>query len=192
MKKLLTHWTFAFVTLFTLTWIGLQDPQVKEILRLKSFDLLFQSQEKEISQDIAIIEIDEKAIEIYGQWPWKRDVLANLIEELRAAEVGVAKIGNPLDWLFSWKGMVGPIESIGQNAAGVGTTNISQEIDGVVRRMPLIMKIGDDVYPSLAIEVIRVAIGESSYQVKAGDGGIIAMRVPGFATIKTDANARME
>ena len=28
--------------------------------------------------------------------------------------------------------MVGPIESIGQNAAGVGTTNISPEIDGVV------------------------------------------------------------
>ena len=238
MKKILTHWTIAFVTLFLLTWVGVKDPQVKEILRLKSFDLLFQSQEKEISQDIAIIEIDEKAIEIYGQWPWKRDVLANLIEELRAAEVGVivlpilfaeedrlggddalakalkdnfvvvaqtgtnqtskngvprgvAKIGNPLDWLFSWKGMVGPIESIGQNAAGVGTTNISQEIDGVVRRMPLIMKIGDDVYPSLAIEVIRVAVGESSYQVKAGDGGIIAMRVPGFATIKTDANARI-
>ena len=74
---------------------------------------------------------------------------------------GVAKIGNPLDWLFSWKGMVGPIESIGENAAGVGTTNISPEIDGVVRRMPLLMKIGDDVYPSLAIEVIRVAVGES-------------------------------
>ena len=89
MKKILTHWTIAFVTLFLLTWVGVKDPQVKEILRLKSFDLLFQSQEKEISQDIAIIEIDEKAIEIYGQWPWKRDVLANLIEELRAAEVGV-------------------------------------------------------------------------------------------------------
>ena len=89
MKKLFTHWTFAFVTLFALTWIGLQDPQVKEILRLKSFDLLFQSQEKEISQDIAIVTIDEKSMEVYGQWPWKRDVLAGVIEELRAAEVGV-------------------------------------------------------------------------------------------------------
>ena len=46
MKKLFTHWTIAFVTLFALTWIGLKDPQVKEILRLKSFDLLLQSQEK--------------------------------------------------------------------------------------------------------------------------------------------------
>ena len=88
-RKILTHWTFAFVTLFALTWIGLQDPQVKEILRLKSFDLLLQSQEKEISQDIAIVTIDEKSIEKYGQWPWKRDVLADVILELRNQGAGV-------------------------------------------------------------------------------------------------------
>jgi len=237
-RKILTHWSFAFVTLFALTWIGLQDPQVKEILRLKSFDLLFQSQEKGISQDIAIVTIDEKSMEVYGQWPWKRDVLAGVIEELRAAEVGVivlpilfaeedrlggdeelanvlkdnfvvvgqvgshqttqngyprgvAKIGNPLEFLFEWPGMVGPILSVGSNAAGVGVLNTSPEIDGVVRRMPLLMKIGNDVYPSMAIEVIRTATGDPSYQVKADAGGIIAMRVPGFATINTDANARI-
>src|SRR6056300_1703332 len=238
MKKFFTHWTFAFVTLFALTWIGLQDPQIKEILRLKSFDLQFQSQPKEVSQDIAIVTIDEKAIELHGQWPWKRDVLAGLIEELRQAEVGVivlpilfseedrlggdeafanalngnfvvvsqtgshlttqngyprgvAKIGNPLEFLFEWPGMVGPIPTIGDNAAGVGTTNVAPEIDGVVRRMPLLMKIGNDVFPNIAIEVIRVAVGDPSYQVKASEAGITAMRVPGYATIKTDANARI-
>ena len=238
MKKLFTHWTFAFVTLFALTWIGFQDPQVKEIARLKSFDLLFQSQDKEVSQDIAIVTIDEKAIEVYGQWPWKRDKLAEIIEELRAAEVGVivlpilfseqdrlggdkefaeslkdnfvvigqvgshqttqngyprgvAKIGNPLDFLFEWPGMVGPIPEIGNNAAGVGVLNTSPEIDGVVRRMPLLMKIGNDVYPAMAIEVIRTATGDPSYQVKSNEAGISAMRVPGFATIKTDGNARI-
>jgi hypothetical protein len=40
MKKILTHWTFAFVTLFVVTYIGLKDPQIKEVLRLKGFDLL--------------------------------------------------------------------------------------------------------------------------------------------------------
>ena len=238
MKKVFTHWTFTFVTLFALTWIGLQDPQVKEVARLKSFDLLFQSQEKEISQDIAIVTIDEKALDVYGQWPWKRDVLAGLIEELRAAEVGVivlpilfseedrlggdevlanilkdnfvvisqtgshqttqngyprgvAKIGNPLDFLFEWPGMVGPIPEIGNNAAGVGVLNTSPEVDGVVRRMPLLMKIGNDVYPAMAIEVIRTATGDPSYQVKSNEAGISAMRVPGFSTIKTDGNARI-
>ncbi|MDA7798509.1 adenylate/guanylate cyclase domain-containing protein [bacterium] len=238
MKKIFTNWAFAFVTLFILTWVGLQEPQVKEILRLKSFDLLFQSQQKEISKDIVVITIDEKSIEKNGQWPWKRDVLADTILQLSAqgagvivlpilfsepdrlggddylAKVlensyvvvaqtgsnqttkngyprGVAKIGNPLEWLFSWPGMVGPIPEIGDNAAGVGVTNVSTEIDGVVRRMPLLMKIGNDVYPNIAIEVIRVAVGDPSYQVKSGASGIIAMRVPGFATIKTDQHARI-
>ena len=104
---------------------------------------------------------------------------------------GVAKIGNPLDFLFEWPGMVGPIQMIGDNAAGVGTTNVAPEIDGVVRRMPLLMKIGNDVYPAMAIEVIRTVTGDPSYQVKSDASGIIAMRVPGYATIKTDANARI-
>ena len=236
MKKLLTHWTIAFVTLFALTFIGFKDPQVKEILRLKGFDLLLQSEERQVSKDIGIITIDEKSIEKYGQWPWPRHVLADIILKARLdgaqvivlpilfsepdrmgydedlAEVlpyhiviaqtgtnqinknsvprGVAKINDPLPFLFEWGGMLGPIEKF-HNAAGVGVSNTVPEVDGVVRRIPLLMKIGEDIYPAMAIEVIRVAVGAPSYQVKSGDAGIIAMRVPGFETIKTDANARI-
>ena len=238
MKKILTHWTFAFLTLFIVTYIGLKDPQIKEVLRLKGFDLLLQSEPKEISQDIHVVSIDEKAIEKYGQWPWKRDVLADVVNQLREkgagiivipilfseydrlggdetfintihqngvviAQVGtnqtnknsvprgVAKIGDPLPWLFEWNGMLGPVKEFGEYADGVGVTNTAPEVDGVVRRIPLLMKIGDDIYPAMAIEVIRVATGAPSYQVKTGDGGIIALRVPGYNTIKTDANARI-
>ena len=67
MKKFLTHWTFSFITLIVLTFIGLQEPYVKEILKLKSFDILIQQEEKQVSQDIGIVTIDEEAIEKYGQ-----------------------------------------------------------------------------------------------------------------------------
>ena len=87
--KWLTHWTIAFVTLFVLTFIGLKEPQVKEILRLKGFDLLLQSEERQLSKDIGIITIDEKAIEKYGQWPWPRDIMADLIVDLRQAQTGI-------------------------------------------------------------------------------------------------------
>jgi adenylate cyclase len=237
-KKILTHWTFAFVTLFVVTFIGLKDPQIKEILRLKSFDLLLQSESKQISKDIAVVTIDEKAIEKYGQWPWNRSVLGDIIGQLREAEVGiivlpilfseedrlggdqtlsnyiyqngviiaqvgtnqtnknsvprgVAKIGDPLPYLFEWGGMLGPIPQLGEVADGVGVVNTAPEIDGVTRRIPLLMKIGNEVYPAMAIEVIRVAVQAPSYQVKAGDAGIIALRVPGFSTIETDPNARI-
>ena len=88
-RKILTHWTTAFITLFIITYIGLQDPSGKEILRLKSFDYLLANEEVVPSKDITIITIDEEAIEKYGQWPWPRDTLANLIVELRQAETGV-------------------------------------------------------------------------------------------------------
>jgi len=236
--KYLTHWSTAFITLVLLTYIGLQDPGFKETLRLKSFDYLLANEEVTPSKDITIITIDEEAIEKYGQWPWPRDVLANLIVDLRQAQTGiivmpilfsepdrfghdeyfcetlgygtviaqtgttqkntsnavprgVAKIGNPLDFLYEWPGMVGPELFLSQCAAGVGVINTAPEIDGVVRRVPLLMKIGENIYPNMAIETIRVAVGDPSYQVKADNTGVVAMRVPAYDTINTDANARI-
>ena len=238
MKKILTHWTLAFVTLAVLMLWGLKDPFIKETARLKSFDLIQKYDTVTLSDDVIIVEIDEKSIEEYGQWPWKRSVLADVIWKLREAGAGiivlpilfseedrlggdmdlaqalvqngiviaqtgttqtnrnavprgVAKIGDPLPWLFEWPGMLGPIPLLGDNVDGVGVVNTTPEIDGVVRRLPLLMRVSGEVYPSVALEVIRVAVGDPSYQVKAGPGGVIALRVPKFKTIKTDQYARI-
>jgi len=80
---------------------------------------------------------------------------------------------------------------LGENADGVGVLNTFPEIDGVVRRMPLLMRIGNDTYPTLAVEVIRVATGAPSYQVKANQGGVEAIRVPGYPTVRTDPNSQI-
>ena len=217
---------------------GLKDPFVKETARLKSFDLIQKYDKPTVSEDVVIVEIDEKSIEQNGQWPWKRTVLADVIWRLREAGAGiivlpilfseedrlggdmdlaqalvqngiviaqtgttqtnknsvprgVAKIGDPLPWLFEWPGMLGPIPLLGDNVDGVGVVNTTPEIDGVVRRLPLLMRVGDEIYPSVALEVIRVAVGDPSYQVKASEGGVIALRVPKFKTIKTDQYARI-
>ena len=236
--KILTHWTLAFVTAILITLFHYNDNYIVETARLKGFDLLQQNDEIVHSNDIGIVTIDEQALEKYGQWPWKRSVLASIIWELREAGAGiivlpilfseydrldgdqdllnaisgngvvigqngsftankngvprgVAKINDPLPFLFEWDGMLGPIREFGDNADGVGVLNTVPEIDGVVRRLPLLMRIGDDIYPSIAIETIRVAVGEPSYQVKSNEGGIDKMRVPGYAVIQTDSNARV-
>ena len=59
MKKFLTHWTFSFITLIALTFIGLQEPYVKEILKLKSFDILIQQEEKELEEEPNEISYDD-------------------------------------------------------------------------------------------------------------------------------------
>jgi adenylate cyclase len=237
-SKLLTHWTLAFVTVLLITLFHYNNNYIVETARLKSFDLLQQYDKTIHSKDIAIVEIDEQALEAYGQWPWKRSVLSAIIWQLREAGAGVivlpilfseydrldgdqelleaiagngvviaqngsfttnkngvprgvAKIGDPLPFLFEWEGMLGPIPEFGEYAEGVGVLNTVPEIDGVVRRLPMLMRVGDAVYPALAIEVIRVAVGEPSYQVKSNQGGIDKMRVPGYPVIQTDSNARV-
>jgi len=236
--KYLTHWATALITAFVLIFVHYTDNYVVETLRLKTFDLIQQTDEPVHSKDIAVVQIDEAAIEKYGQWPWKRDVLAEIIWKLREAGAGVivlpilfseddrlggdnvlaealagngvisaqtgstqanknsvprgvAKIGDPLPFLFEWPGMLGPIPLLGDNADGVGVLNTVPEIDGVVRRVPLIMRVGEETYPSIAVEVIRLATGAPSYQIKANQGGIEKIRVPGYPIINTDPNGQI-
>jgi adenylate cyclase len=236
--KVITHWALAFITAALLIFAHYDDSNVVQTIRLKQFDLLQQTDTPVPSQDIAILEIDEATIEKYGQWPWKRTVLADIVVKLResgagivvlpmvfseedrlggdmpfietiagngvviaqvgstqvnrnAVPRGVAKIGDPLPYLFEWPGMLGPIPLLGENADGVGVVNTAPEIDGVVRRVPLIMRVGDETYPSLAVEVIRLATGAPSYQIKAGAGGVEKIRIPGYPIVSTDPNAQI-
>ena len=236
--KLITHWALAFITSLVLVFAHYSDGTVVQTLRLKQFDLVQQTDEPYVSRDIAILEIDERTIEQYGQWPWKRTVLADIVIKLResgagiivlpmvfserdrlggdmpfietiagngviiaqtgstqtdrnAVPRGVAKIGDPLPYLFEWPGMLGPIPLLGMNADGVGVVNTAPEIDGVVRRVPLIMRVGDETYPSLAVEVIRLATGAPSYQIKAGAGGVEKIRIPGYPVVNTDPNGQI-
>ena len=236
--KIITHWALAFITAALLIFAHYDDSTVVQTIRLKQFDLLQQTDTPVPSQDIAILELDEATIEKYGQWPWKRTVLADIVVKLREAGAGiivlpmvfseedrlggdmpfietiagngvviaqvgstqvnrnavprgVAKIGDPLPYLFEWPGMLGPIPLLGENADGVGVANTAPEIDGVVRRVPLIMRVGDETYPSLAVEVIRLATGAPSYQIKAGTGGVEKIRIPGYPIVNTDPNAQI-
>ena len=238
MKKYLTHWATALITLAVLSFFHYSNNNIVEIARLKQFDILQQTDKKVVSNDIGIVTIDEQSIEKYGQWPWSREVIADIIWKLRrdgagiivlpilfseidrlggdqalleaikdngviiaqvgttqtnknAIDRGVAKVGDPIPFLFEWPGMLGPIKILGDNAEGVGVLNSPSELDGVVRRIPLIVNVNGKTYPTIAIEVIRVATGNKSYQVKANQGGVEKVRVPGYPIINTDPNAQI-
>ena len=102
---------------------------------------------------------------------------------------GVATIGTPWQpWVYNYTGAVGPIEPFAKSAIGVGMMLVAPEGDGVVRRMPLVVQIDGQLYPSLSMEILRVAAGDLSYQMKTGEGGIEALRIPKYKKVLTDAN----
>jgi len=99
--------------------------------------------------------------------------------------------GDPDEFLFTWPGALAPRPELAQSAGGVGTAAVAPEVDGVVRRMPLIVNVGKDYYPNVTLEAIRVLADEQSYQVRVGDNGVEKVRIPNIPVIDTDPNARI-
>ncbi len=109
-----------------------------------------------------------------------------------AVRRGVAVMGgDPYIWLFNWPGALSPRPELAQSARGVGTTVAAPEVDGVVRRMPLVVTVNKEYYPSLPIEALRVYTGEQSYQMKMTEAGVEKVRIAGQPIVDTDANGRV-
>jgi adenylate cyclase len=118
-----------------------------------------------------------------------------------AAKAGFAFAGDdPLGRVDSFPAAVLNLPVLEAVAAGNGFLNQYADWDDVVRRVPLILKLGDKPYPSLAAEALRLAFGGQGYIGRAaganGDKdfgektGLTAIRV-GRLTVPTDAAGRV-
>jgi adenylate cyclase len=96
-----------------------------------------------------------------------------------------------LDQIVNYPGVIANVPALENSAAGVGTVHTMPEIDGVNRRMPLIVASKDKLYPSLSMEVLRLAAGDDTFQVKLNEGGVEKMRIPKFGPIATDNLGRI-
>ena len=237
MKFLKSPW-MALIILFVAVTIRIEDPAFVESMRLRYFDTLI-AQKPTTNNNIVIANIDEAAIEKYGQWPFKRDVYANMITELYNRGAGLVvfdvlmpetdRLGgdsvlaktladypvilpaipaniskntikspgsavlNPeyADRLVNYPGLISNINPLNENATGVGIVNTLPEIDGVNRRLPMIVGINNVLQPSITLEILRVASGDSTFQVKLSEVGVDKLRVPAFGPISTDPLGRI-
>jgi adenylate cyclase len=236
-KILLSPWT-AILTLTLLVGLRVTDPTFIESVRLRYFDTLITSKAP-TENNIYTVNIDEKTLDKYGQWPFKRDQYANLIAQLYSHNAGLVvwnimmpeadRLGGDLaladtikdrpvilantpaqktknkprqpgsaiigadymDMIISYPGVIANIPVLENNAAGIGTTNTLPEVDGVNRRMPLVATIDGKIYPTLALETLRVASGDSTIQVKLNENGVEKMRIPKIGPIATDSLGRV-
>lgn len=83
----------------------------------------------------------------------------------RFEKAGFVTVGNPVSgapWRIESATPVLPI-LLGP-AEGVGIINTSpRDASGIVRRVPLVWRMGDQFVPSFSLEALRVALGESTY-----------------------------
>lgn len=104
---------------------------------------------------------------------------------------GAVMIGDPTDKVVEYPGIVASIEELESRAYGTGIVTTFPEVDGVTRRLPMVIKSGDTLYPSMALEVLRILAGDPSFQIKFSDIGIDKLRVPQFGMVSTDSIGRV-
>jgi adenylate cyclase len=238
LKQILTSpWT-ALLTLALVVGIRVADPAFVESVRLRYFDTLVTSKPAEVT-GVHVVNIDEKALEQYGQFPFPRHVYAGIIRDLYSRNAGLVvfnvltpdrdRLGGDssyvaalqkyptvlpslgsaqsrntprapgtvtigpygLDAFVTYPGIIANMPAVEQAAVGVGIVNTLPEIDGVVRRMPMVVAHDGRLYPSLAMEVMRVAAGDSTFQVKINELGVEKMRIPAFGPVSTDSLSRI-
>lgn len=225
---------------------------------------------------VRIIDIDEETLKRFGQWPWPRTRLGELIErltELGASAIAMdmvfpepdrlsprevfksipkalipdvlrqslhllpsndttfatatansrvvlglvlsddatgplpAPIGkfanagdDPREFIPFFSSGTGNLAELQAGALGMGTLNWVPEVDSVVRRVPIILRAGDQLYPSLVAETLRVAQGETTYVIKASGAsgeysfgertGIVAVKIGQFI-VPTDRTGQV-
>ena len=243
------------------------DPVPVQVLRLKVFDLYQFIQPRSVTAYPAVIvDIDEPSLAEFGQWPWPRDLVADMVrrifdagavalafdivfaeadrlspprlaedmielddeardglrrlpdhdallaETFRANRVVVgeagymtalrdqptpvrkaffAKLGgDPRPSLPHFKSLVRNIPLLEQAALGLGIVTFEPGVDGIVRRVPSMIVVDDMIRPNLALELLRVATGQTTYLVKSDAAGVRSIVIAGVE-IPTDRKGRL-
>jgi adenylate cyclase len=238
MKKILLSPWLALMTLALVVGIRFADPNFVESVRLLYFDQLIISQP---ANEIPVhtVNIDEAALDKYGQFPFPRGIYANIVKDLYDRNAGLVVLNilmpeqdrfgqdnqlaralekyptilpqvastkgknktfgsavqvvgaDPNGALVEYPGIIANVPVLEERASGVGVVNTFPEIDGGVRRMPLLIMSDNTIHPSIALETLRVGVGDTKIQVKITDMGVEALRVPKLSKINVDPLSRV-
>jgi adenylate cyclase len=101
--------------------------------------------------------------------------------------------GEPsLQALHPFTGAVRSLPLISASARGNGALTFIPDGDGVVRRVPMVMALGDQPVPSLSAELLRVAQGLNNYLLISADGAAQALEEIRIGPLSVPTNARGE
>jgi adenylate cyclase len=144
---------------------------------------------------------DQVLAEAIGQGPVVLGFIATQDGSIPQAKASFAHGGDdPRLFAPTYAGAAASLPALQDKAAGTGSLNWLPEHDQIIRRVPMMVQVGDTLYPSFAADILRVAQGASTYVVKSSGAsgetsfgektGIVKIRV-GDYEIPTEADGQM-
>ena len=150
------------------------------------FDIVFAELDRTGSKELKKQYKDNPSfVNILDQVPDNDDIFANSIKNHGTVILGAIpsksfnnsfnmKFGlieqgdDPRKFLQKYSGIQTNLESLDNSAKGIGSMSIGNN-DSIIRRLPLFENINGSLVPSLSLEVLRVAIGATTYQIKSSN-----------------------
>lgn len=115
-----------------------------------------------------------------------------------ALKTGYALVGaDSLPHLRNFTGAIQTLPELEAAAVGNGVMNLAPDEDGVVRRVPLLVRQGSTIYPTLSLEALRVALDVGTITVRSTQTSAEASKMGiervqlGRLNIPTDAQGQM-
>jgi adenylate cyclase len=144
--------------------------------------------------------------QVFAEAVGKAPVVLGFIASPQATSLPETKAGfahggdDPKLFAPYYPGAAASLEELQDKAQGTGSLNWIPEHDQIIRRMPLVIRVGDTLFPAFAADMLRLAQGASTYMVKSSGAsgekafgektGIIAIKVGDFE-VPTEANGQM-
>lgn len=83
------HFAFLLVLLAFLAVFSVSEHHIRVRMQNDVFDTFNRLSPRPADDSVIVVDIDEAAIEIYGQWPWPRNIMADLVNNLTVMEARV-------------------------------------------------------------------------------------------------------
>ena len=242
------NYLIFFILLTILIGLKIINPSFIKSISYLSFDLyqkVFPLEKRDT--DVIIIDIDEKSLGKFGQFPWNRSVFAKIIENVNLAnpkaigfdiffsekdkqspeeiikaynliptEVAelqnlkghdeifkeqleksksviavlgssvsshgtydrsskarfLSKGGDPKNFTYAYPYSIGSLEKLEKSAKGLGSISFLDQTDGIIRSLPLIVRLENKLYPTMGLEMIRVGTNQKNFYVEMNEIGI--------------------
>ncbi len=136
---------------------GLIPSDVADIQNLKSPDDIFSNKLKESKSIIAVLGSNVPSHSNYNR---------------KAKARFLSKGGDPKDFTYSYPHSIGSLEKLEKNVKGLGSISFLDQLDGIIRSLPLIVQFDKKIYPTMGLEMVRVGSKQKNIYVELNEVGI--------------------
>ena len=136
---------------------GLVPSDIAELQNLKSPDEIFSEKLKQSKSIIAVLGSNVPSHSNYDR---------------KAKARFLSKGGDPKKFTYSYPYSIGSLEVLEKDVKGLGSISFLDQLDGIIRSLPLVVQFDKKIYPTMGLEMVRVGSKQKNIYIELNEVGI--------------------